>query len=173
MFGTTEYMSPEMINKENYGIEIDFWALGILMFEMLTETTPFYSSNKVKMMTAITRFAPNLEMISDPVARDLIKGLLIKNPKKRFNFNDIKKHPFFDEYDWDKIERLEYQPLFVPECPEINQPNNFDPRFTDELPVDSFIQTVCDDFPGFSFTADAFSNQFLSDDEKGVFKIES
>lgn len=156
--GTTEYMSPEMITQSEYGVEIDIWALGILLYEMLTNVTPFYSQNRNKMMENIINSNPDLLSIHDKKAANLIRNLLVKDPKKRFTIKDIKSHPFFSDINWDLVMRKEYKPTYIPYTLNQENPTNFDPRYTTEMPVDSLTHTVFDNFPGFSFTGDGFTH---------------
>lgn len=157
--GTTEYMSPEMLTQQEYGIEIDLWALGILLYEMLTEKTPFYSQNRNKMITDIINSPPDLISIHDKKAANLIKNLLIKDPKKRFTIQDVKSHVFFADMDWEMVMNKKYQPTFIPYSKNPMNTTNFDPKFTTESPIDSLTHSMCDNFPGFSFIDDGFNHQ--------------
>lgn len=150
--GTAEYLAPEVILHNPCGPEVDWWALGILAFEMLTETTPFYSQNRDKMLDAIVRLNPCLSMVSNEEARSLISGLLQKDPRKRFKFDQLARHRFFASIDWEKVHKKEYVPEYIPEIEDIRNPNNFDPQFTQEIPADSYVPTISDNFPDFSFS---------------------
>ena len=157
--GTTEYLAPEIVTRKSYGIEADFWALGIMLFEMLTENTPFYCDNMNVMMNAIVNFAPALNMVEDADARDLIAKLLVKDPKKRMSFKKLKKHKFFTGLDWDKVERKEYQPEYIPQCKNLLSLENFDKKITAMPPIDSEDENTCEYFEDFSDTEDWFSEE--------------
>ena len=151
--GTSEYLSPELVMKIPYNYSIDFWALGILAYEMLNQTTPFYDDNLDKTYDNILHAEPVFPSDMDPKIVDLIKKLLSKNPSKRPTFDEIKSHPFFEGLNWDKVYNQEYMPGFIPLTSDPLL-TNFDPEFTKELAIDSFTQPpICEDnnFPGFSY----------------------
>ena len=117
--GTAYYVAPEVLNKKGYGAEIDWWSAGIIFFEMLIGYAPFCSKDTSEVCYKILNWKKYFE-IPDKVslskeAEDLIKKL-INNPNKRLGKNgaeEIKKHPFFKDLDWDNIRNE--KPPFVPE----------------------------------------------------------
>lgn len=124
--GTSEYMAPEIIKHHKYGIEVDFWGLGILLFEMLTGTTPYYSDNKKVTLDAIVNYQPCLLMIRDKQAKDLVSKLLVKDPKLRMTYQQLKQHQFFEDLDWSQVEQRLVQPKYVPNCSNLFNPENVD-----------------------------------------------
>ena len=92
--GTPAYMAPEMVQRDEYGIEIDWWALGVVAYEMLNGTNPFARTSVEKTYEAIVNFTPVMKDTMDEDAKDLIQRLLEKDPKKRITVDDILKHPF-------------------------------------------------------------------------------
>jgi serine/threonine protein kinase len=144
--GMAEYMAPEMVLHEPYSYEVDFWMLGILFFELLTESTPFYSDSKERMVDAIAHSHPNLDAISDRHAASLIRALLVKSPNDRMTFSEMQKHSFFEGYDWSRIANREYQPPFVPPDGGSGDPVNFDHEFTNEMTAD-WCPYVCNGMP--------------------------
>jgi len=95
--GTPVYLPPEMLLKQEYGKAVDFWSLGVLIFEMLVGDVPFYHDNVQKMFRKIVQedivFPQELE---GTTAADLITLLLKKSPEERLtDFDLMKKHPFF------------------------------------------------------------------------------
>ena len=152
--GTSEYLSPEALNHKQYGPSVDWWALGILMYELLFGKTPFVDENRSKLYdnirTAPLQFPDN----ADPAAQDIISHLLNKEPKNRAGLKEIKEHPFFNGLDFDAVERKEIKPIWVPPRTNELSLNNFGAQFTEEQPVDSFatpIRRGKDAFTGFSF----------------------
>ncbi|KNA13849.1 hypothetical protein SOVF_112960 [Spinacia oleracea] len=104
--GTHEYLAPEIIRGEGHGSAVDWWTFGIFLYELLHGTTPFKGQgNRATLFNVVgqpLRFPdnPNVSM----VARDLIRGLLIKEPMKRIAYKrgatEIKQHPFFEGVNW-------------------------------------------------------------------------
>lgn len=103
--GTAEYLSPEMIIGSGHDHTVDWWALGILLYEILVGVPPFFHKNKHRMYFLIKESQVNFPdpvkhgIEVSPVAKDLIKKLLEKNKKKRLgqtrDVAEILEHPFF------------------------------------------------------------------------------
>ena len=90
-------MAPEIFDKNGYSFEVDIWALGIIMYNLLTGLFPFYDKDKDKIPKLIMEkdfTFPDKPKISN-VAKDLINQILEKDPKKRPNLNQILFHDFF------------------------------------------------------------------------------
>ena len=153
--GTNEYLAPEIVSRTSYGIAVDWWTLGILMYEMMFQTTPFYHNNTSRMFTRILTEPVLFPPGADPDACDLIIGLLQKREKKRLTYEEIKKHPFFAKIDWDKVMARGYKPEYTPTVRFKGDVSNFDREFTNEYPSDSFgspVGTPIEHIPDFSFT---------------------
>nr|AML79549.1 putative LOV domain-containing protein [Cyrilla racemiflora] len=118
--GTEEYIAPEIITGEGHGSAIDWWALGILLYEMLYGRTPFRGKNRQKTFANILH--KDLTFPSSiPVtlaARQLINALLNRDPASRLGSNgganEIKQHPFFSGIKWPLIRCMTPPPLDVP-----------------------------------------------------------
>lgn len=104
--GTHEYLAPEIIKAEGHGSAVDWWTFGIFLFELLYGKTPFKGSgNEETLSNVVSR---SLKFPSSPIvgfhARDLIRGLLIKEPENRLGSAkgaaEIKQHPFFEGLNW-------------------------------------------------------------------------
>lgn len=123
--GTHEYLAPEIIRGEGHGSAVDWWTFGIFLYELLHGTTPFKGSgNRATLFNVVgqpLRF-PESPQVS-VVARDLIKGLLIKEPQKRIAYKrgatEIKQHPFFEGVNWALVRSA--QPPSVPEPVDFSQ----------------------------------------------------
>lgn len=104
--GTHEYLAPEIIKNEGHGSAVDWWTLGIFLYELLFGKTPFKGSgNRATLMNVVgqpLRF-PDSPVVSFS-ARDLIRGLLVKEPQHRLAYKrgatEIKQHPFFEGVNW-------------------------------------------------------------------------
>lgn len=106
--GTPAYLAPEMVKKQGHNRMIDWYLLGVLLYEMLTGLTPYYADTKEQLYQNILK-GP-LRMPSKGIseeAKDLIVKLLNRNPQKRLGYNgdaeEIKKHPFWKDIDFDEI----------------------------------------------------------------------
>eukprot|EP01111_Echinosteliopsis_oligospora_P003861 TRINITY_DN1604_c0_g1_i1.p1 TRINITY_DN1604_c0_g1~~TRINITY_DN1604_c0_g1_i1.p1 ORF type:complete len:406 (-),score=46.63 TRINITY_DN1604_c0_g1_i1:119-1336(-) len=120
--GTVEYLAPEAVKMQKNDFCSDWWALGILIFEMLFGVTPFYSPMNSEMCDLIVKSKlkfPTTPAIS-PEAKLLLKGLLCKDPSKRLGCSrktgstEIKQHPFFTELSsmWENLSLV--NPPIVP-----------------------------------------------------------
>uniref|UniRef100_A0A7N0RCE3 non-specific serine/threonine protein kinase n=1 Tax=Kalanchoe fedtschenkoi TaxID=63787 RepID=A0A7N0RCE3_KALFE len=104
--GTHEYLAPEIIKGEGHGSAVDWWTFGIFLYELLFGKTPFKGSgNRATLFNVVgqpLRF-PESPVVSFS-ARDLIRGLLVKEPQHRLAYKrgatEIKQHPFFEGVNW-------------------------------------------------------------------------
>ncbi|KAL9157469.1 hypothetical protein ABFS82_08G007600 [Erythranthe guttata] len=104
--GTHEYLAPEIIKGEGHGSAVDWWTFGVFLYELLFGTTPFKGQgNKATLFNVVgqpLRF-PESPTVSF-AARDLIRGLLVKEPQHRLAYrrgaSEIKQHPFFQNVNW-------------------------------------------------------------------------
>jgi len=114
--GTAEYLAPEIVQAKEYDKSVDYWALGVLIYEMLTGAPPFEDDNRINLYNKILHAVPDLKHpnISVPAA-DLLKRMLEKDPKDRIRAEEIKKHLFFKTIDFTKLLMKEITPPFKPE----------------------------------------------------------
>jgi len=129
--GTPDYLAPEIILSKGYGKAVDWYALGILIFEMLTGYPPFYNENHLKLYDNILATTPRFPASIDPIARDLIERLLEKNPSKRLGsltggVEDIKNHPWFKDVKWEMLLSLRIRPPYKPKVSDEGDTSNFD-----------------------------------------------
>ena len=143
--GTPQYLAPEIITGEGHNKAADWWSFGILMYEMFFGIPPFFCDNLEKMYQLIIRAElrfPKKIKIPD-TAKDLLKQLLIKNQDERLGskdgFNEIKKHPFFNGFDFDAMENRKIPAPFKPEFKDALDVTNFDEEYTSEEVVTSEI----------------------------------
>ena len=138
--GTAEYIAPEILTQKGYGKEVDLWALGILVLEMLTGRPPFFSNDKKEQMEMIMTLEPKYPHYLSRESKDFIKKLLIKDPKHRlgsFCFDEIKNHVWFKEVDWDLLYNKGYEAPFKPTVKDEFDLSHFDAQFTG-LYLDTF-----------------------------------
>uniref|UniRef100_A0A8C4UQ97 protein kinase C n=1 Tax=Falco tinnunculus TaxID=100819 RepID=A0A8C4UQ97_FALTI len=168
--GTPNYIAPEILRGEEYGFSVDWWALGVLMFEMMAGRSPFdIITDNPDMNTEDYLFQVILEKpIRIPrflsvKASHVLKGFLNKDPKERLGcqpqtgFSDIKSHTFFRSIDWDLLEKKQTTPPFQPQITDDYGLDNFDTQFTSEpvqlTPDDEDIIKRIDqsEFEGFEY----------------------
>ena len=118
--GTPEYLAPEILFEKNYGIEVDWWSLGVIIYEMLSGYLPFRIISDEKITKNVYKKKIKIFNHFSNSSKDLVKKLLEYNPRKRLGFQQILVHPFFKGIDWDKLERKELAPPFIPEIEENN-----------------------------------------------------
>lgn len=114
--GTPDYVSPDVlfsINQEcEYGEDVDFWTLGVIIYEMIYGTTPFYSDTLMETYKKITKVEFDFPFKVSASLTDLMKRL-ITTKEDRIGIEEIKRHSFFSGIDWTKLKEL--VPPFVPE----------------------------------------------------------
>ncbi|KAH0790178.1 AGC family protein kinase [Histomonas meleagridis] len=153
--GTSEYMSPEVMRHENYDNRVDWWSLGILSYELVFHRTPFSNQNRAKLYKNIMECKPQFPLSTPQEFQDFVLMLLEKNPKKRAGFNEVKNSEFMSSVNFDDVLQKRVQPMFVPITESQEVINNFEKEFTDEPPVDSYVNPVHGSgkyFQGFSFS---------------------
>nr|AML78634.1 putative LOV domain-containing protein [Kigelia africana] len=136
--GTEEYIAPEIITGEGHSSAIDWWALGILLYEMLYGRTPFRGKNRQKTFANILH--KDLTFPSSiPVtlaAKQLIHALLNRDPASRLGSNaganEIKQHPFFRGINWPLIRCMSPPPLDAPLQLIGKEPGAKDVNWTDD-----------------------------------------
>ncbi|KAJ1722590.1 Serine/threonine-protein kinase Sgk2 [Coemansia erecta] len=165
--GTPEYLAPEVLLRQRYGKEVDWYCLGAVLFEMLTGLPPFYDQDNNTMYRRILHEPLRFPATLPPplrgngaynescgivpgvgvgkLAQDFITRILDRDPQKRlghgvFGTENVKRHVFFHGIDWVKIHRQEYAPPFVPKVSSIFDLSNIDPEFRNE-PIPESILT--------------------------------
>lgn len=144
--GTTEYLAPEvLLDDHGYSKLVDFWSLGVLLFEMCCGWSPFYAEDNQQMYKNICfgKIKFPRGVIGDD-GKQFVKGLLNRNPKHRLgsqnDTEDLKKHEFFKSIDWDLLAARKIIPSFKPHIESDESVSNFDTEFTqlnieDHLPM--------------------------------------
>jgi len=127
--GTCDYMAPEIIQGNEYGKPVDWWSLGVFIYEIIVGVTPFCckSNDENKIMENILNKPvsfPVKNVILSAEAKDLITKLLKKDPEMRLGGKEVKEHEWFSDIDWkivlERRMKATWKPGKVVECPEIS-----------------------------------------------------
>ncbi|CAL4085359.1 unnamed protein product, partial [Meganyctiphanes norvegica] len=131
--GTPEYVAPEIILNKGHDKAVDYWSIGILMYELLTGTPPFTAGDPMKTYNIILK---GIDMVDFPQhvpknATSLIKRLCREAPSERLGYQrhgvmDIKKHKWFQTFDWESLQHRTLQPPIVPKIRGPTDAANFD-----------------------------------------------
>jgi serine/threonine-protein kinase OXI1 len=110
-----DYVAPEIIAGRGHDFTVDWWGLGVVLYEMLYGRTPFRGQSRRETFYRVLTKQPELVGEQTPL-RDLIARLLEKDPEKRIGARGVKAHPFFCGVDWDRILQVA-RPPFIPTPP--------------------------------------------------------
>lgn len=147
--GTPEYLAPEVIHNSGHGLAVDWWALGILIYEFLVGQPPFWDQNPMRIYEQIVegriRYPPNMP----PAAVNIVSQLCQTNQAARLGHimggaRKVKEHPFFDGINWDDLYHRRVKGPIIPRVDHPADAGNFeeyppppDPRtlsiYTDEM----------------------------------------
>jgi len=129
--GTPEYLAPEIILSKGHGKAVDWWALGILMYEMLAGYPPFYDEDPLGIYQKILEGKIKFPWHFDRHSKDLIKKLLTADLTKRLGnlkagADDVKKHKWFTNLQWDALYKREVSAPIKPETNGGDDTTNFE-----------------------------------------------
>lgn len=133
--GTEEYVAPEIILNHGHDFAVDWWCLGVMLYEMLYGVTPFRGADRKETFYRVISKAADLTGELTPL-RDLIGKLLEKDPRKRISVREIKAHDFFKAVDWDSITEMP-RPPFIPEATDVNVMEG-----KKEIDVENYVHNV-------------------------------
>ncbi|KAK4795203.1 hypothetical protein SAY86_013197 [Trapa natans] len=136
--GTEEYVAPEVILGNGHDFAVDWWSLGVVLYEMLYGVTPFRGSNRKETFYRILSKEPDLVGEQTPL-RDLIRRLLEKDPGRRISMDGIKAHDFFKGVRWRSVVEIARPPFIPP--PETDR-QDFEDKGID---VEQFTEGIFSD----------------------------
>eukprot|EP00928_Gymnodinium_smaydae_P086546 TRINITY_DN7076_c0_g1_i2.p1 TRINITY_DN7076_c0_g1~~TRINITY_DN7076_c0_g1_i2.p1 ORF type:complete len:370 (+),score=93.26 TRINITY_DN7076_c0_g1_i2:212-1321(+) len=115
--GTTDYLAPEMIQRKGHTSAVDWWALGVLIYEMLSGAPPFAAKSAFETYEKALAGVLDYPRHFDVKAKGLLSALLVKEPEDRLGHSaeDVKKHRWFKGIDWDQLLNRSIAPPFVPQ----------------------------------------------------------
>ncbi|KAG9229399.1 serine/threonine protein kinase-like protein [Amylocarpus encephaloides] len=171
VLGTVEYMAPEVVLGQKYGMAVDWWSFGALGFDLLTGSPPFQGQNHAKIQQQIVKQKLVMPYFMSADAKDLLTRLLRKEPTKRLGAHmpkdllTMRKHRFFRKIDWKKLANREVEPPIQPLITDPELAENFSADFT-ELALSPILTSqkapwsavsgaggIEDPFAGFSYVA--------------------
>jgi serine/threonine protein kinase len=141
--GTPDYLAPEIILSKGHNKAVDYWALGILIYEMCAGFVPYYSDDPMEVYQLILGGDLKFPSHFSRAAMDLVTKLLTQNSSKRLGMlkgatKDIIKHKWFAGFDWSGLLDLSMTPPIVPKIKDAEDTSNFD-----EYPEDDTDVAIC------------------------------
>ncbi|KAL4429689.1 hypothetical protein ABPG74_017098 [Tetrahymena malaccensis] len=149
--GSVAYLAPEMLKRCGHGKAVDWYLLGVVMYELLVGIPPYYANNKEELFNNIEKGHLKLPSFLSNDARSLLKALLQRNPAKRLgsgkgDADEIKAHQFFANINWEEAEQRKLN-VPIPNR-KIRISTKFDPNVFEPS---SFIENGKEYIPGWSF----------------------
>jgi len=137
--GTPEFLAPEVLTETSYTRAVDWWGLGVLIFEMLVGESPFPGDDEEEVFDSIVNDEVRYPRFLSLEAIAIMRRLLRKNPERRLGASerdaeDVKKQAFFRNVSWEDLLMRRVPPPFVPTITGTEDVSNFDEEFTSEKP---------------------------------------
>ncbi|XP_038859658.1 serine/threonine-protein kinase N2-like isoform X3 [Salvelinus namaycush] len=138
--GTPEFLAPEVLTETSYTRAVDWWGLGVLIFEMLVGESPFPGDDEEEVFDSIVNDEVRYPRFLSTEAISVMRRLLRRSPERRLgagerDAEEVKKHLFFRNMDWNGLLAKKVKPPFVPIIQDSNDVSNFDDEFTSEAPI--------------------------------------
>uniref|UniRef100_A0A8C9EVR9 Serine/threonine-protein kinase N3 n=1 Tax=Pavo cristatus TaxID=9049 RepID=A0A8C9EVR9_PAVCR len=138
--GTPEFLAPEVLTDISYTRAVDWWGLGVLIYEMLVGESPFPGDDEEEVFDSIVNDEVQYPRFLSSEALSIIRKLLRKCPERRLgagekDAEEIKIQPFFKGMDWDALYARTLKPPFVPTLKDPTDISNFDEEFTSQKPI--------------------------------------
>jgi len=140
--GTPEYLAPEIILSKGYNKAVDWWALGVLIYEMAAGYPPFFADQPIQIYEKIVSGKVRFPSHFTSDLKDLLRNLLQVDLTKRFGnlkngVNDIRGHKWFSSTDWIAIYSRKVEAPFIPKCKGPGDSSNFDDYEEEALRISS------------------------------------
>lgn len=129
--GTPEYLAPEIVGNKGHGLGVDWWAFGILVYEMLDGAPPFNSDNPLELYQQIKRNRVVYPRHLSTSARHILTKLLVSNPSHRLGSlkrgeRDVSGHRFFSPMDFAALRAKALTAPFIPKIASPTDTSNFE-----------------------------------------------
>ena len=133
--GTPEYLAPELLEDNDYGLAVDWWGVGCVLYEMMVGRLPFYNRDQSVLFELILLDQVRFPSSISQSAKDFLGGLLTKDPMKRLgggpnDVEDVKSHQFFASINWSDLEKKRIVPPYKPQVSSSTDTRYFDSEFT-------------------------------------------
>uniref|UniRef100_A0A8C0SYC1 non-specific serine/threonine protein kinase n=2 Tax=Canis lupus familiaris TaxID=9615 RepID=A0A8C0SYC1_CANLF len=169
--GTPEYIAPEVILRQGYGKPVDWWAMGIILYEFLVGCVPFFGDTPEELFGQVISDEivwPEGDDALPPDAQDLTSKLLHQNPLERLgtgSATEVKQHSFFTGLDWTGLLRQKAE--FIPQLESEDDTSYFDTRseryqHVDSEDEDEASEDGCLEIRQFSSCSPRFSKVYSS-----------
>ncbi|XP_026215277.2 serine/threonine-protein kinase N2-like [Anabas testudineus] len=138
--GTPEFLAPEVLTDTSYTRAVDWWGLGVLIYEMLVGESPFPGDDEEEVFDSIVNDEVRYPRFLSTEAIGIMRRLLRRNPERRLgsgekDAEEVKKQPFFRNVDWEALLQRKVPPPFIPSIGGKEDVSNFDEEFTTEPPT--------------------------------------
>lgn len=135
VFGTPEYIAPEVILRQGYGKPVDWWSMGIILYEFLIGCVPFFGETPEELFAHTVQddieWPDNEDWVIQDEAKDLITALLQHSPRDRLGTGgaqEVKEHVYFSGLDWNSLLRQKAE--FVPQLEHDEDTSYFDSKLS-------------------------------------------
>jgi len=138
--GTPEYLAPEIILSKGYNKAVDWWALGVLIYEMVAGYPPFFADQPIQIYEKIVSGKVRFPSHFTSDLKDLLRNLLSVDLTKRFGnlkngVHDIKNHKWFASVDWMAVCHKRLEAPFIPKIRSAGDTSNFDEYDEEQLKI--------------------------------------
>ena len=148
----SDYLAPEIILSKGYNRAVDWWAVGVLIYEMAAGLPPFMSDQPIQTYNKIVSGKVKYPSHFSNDLKDIIKNILQVDVTKRYGnlkngANDVKNHPFFNDTDWLALYHRKIPAPFVPKTKGPGDASNFDSYDEEPIatsPVDKYARDFAD-----------------------------
>ena len=128
--GTPEYLAPEILLQKGHGKAVDWWCLGIIIYEMIVGVDPFADEDPMKVYHNILKEKVKYTACYPKNAKSITKHLLEKDLSKRYGnltngVEDIKNHRWYKHIDWNHLHLKKYKPFYIPVIKNKGDYSNF------------------------------------------------
>uniref|UniRef100_A0A7S2JMW5 Protein kinase domain-containing protein n=2 Tax=Haptolina brevifila TaxID=156173 RepID=A0A7S2JMW5_9EUKA len=139
--GTPEYLAPEIVSNKGHGLPVDWWTVGIIVYEMLSKKTPFCNDDVMTMYDSIMKGTIEFGWFFNWDAKNLIKSLCTKDPTERLGTargpldpsgKAVREHEFFKSIDFTQLEHQTLPAPYVPRIASATDTSNFEPEESDD-----------------------------------------